>query len=175
MPFLRTYQKVILVGNVTRDPDLRYTASNTPVARFSVATNRVFTNAQGERKEETQFHRVVVWGKFAEKIAEILKKGYKVLIEGRLEYREIRDEAGKLTARDVSIRADEIIILYRPRRDTAAPTAEERDQQPEVDLDSIAEQIASEGADAKEEAATEEAPAEGQKEAGEDSTEELPF
>ncbi len=147
MPFLRSYQKVILVGNVTRDPVLRYTANNTPVARFTVATNRSFVNAAGEKKEETHFHPIVVWGKFAEKIASILKKGDKVYVEGRLEYRQKRSDEGQIIATEASIRADEIVILQRSSKRSLKPQegGEVDEEAKELDLDEIAKELAEEG------------------------------
>ncbi len=76
--------KVFLAGNLTRDPELRYVPSGTAVANFSVAINRPYKDASGERKEEVSFVRVVVWGKMAEVCGEYLTKGRPVLVEGRL-------------------------------------------------------------------------------------------
>ena len=125
MPALRSYNKVILVGNLTRDPELRYTPNNTPVAIFTVATNRVWVNAKGERKEEASFHRVNVWGKAGETLVRILRKGMKVLVEGILVYREVRDEQGKLVRRDARIRAESVIILERKAKGGEVRVGEE--------------------------------------------------
>lgn len=76
--------KVILIGNLGRDPEMRYTQGGTPVARLSVATTRAWTNKQGERQEETEWHRVTVWGKSAEHCNQYLTKGRQVYVEGRL-------------------------------------------------------------------------------------------
>jgi len=78
------YQKVIIVGNLGRDPEMRYLPSGTPVTNFSVAVNRVYTNSDGERVEETTWFRVAAWGKLAETTNQYLRKGSKVLVEGRL-------------------------------------------------------------------------------------------
>ena len=78
------YQKLIIVGNLGSDPELRYTQSGKPVANFSVATNRTYTNSNGEQVKETIWFRVSVWGKQAENVAKYLHKGRQVLVEGQL-------------------------------------------------------------------------------------------
>ncbi|OGY22074.1 MAG: hypothetical protein A2126_02180 [Candidatus Woykebacteria bacterium GWB1_45_5] len=78
----------MLIGNLTRDPELRYTPSGTAVCSFRVATNRSWTPSDGsERKEETEFHRIVAWNKLAELCSQLLVKGRKVYVEGRLQTR----------------------------------------------------------------------------------------
>ena len=79
--------KVMLIGNLTRDPELRYVPSGQPVVSFSVAVNRTYMSQAGEKKEEVSFIRVVVWGRRAEVCNEYLKKGSPVFIEGRLQSR----------------------------------------------------------------------------------------
>ncbi|MFH1798400.1 MAG: single-stranded DNA-binding protein [Candidatus Omnitrophota bacterium] len=76
--------KVFLMGNLTRDPELRYVPSGTAVANFTVAVNRIYKDHSGEKKEEASFIRVVVWGRMAEVCGEYLVKGKSVLVEGRL-------------------------------------------------------------------------------------------
>lgn len=78
------YHKVVLVGNLGRDPEMRYTPSGQAVTNLSVATNRRYTNSSGEQVEETVWFRVAVWGRQAETVHEYLRKGRQVLIEGRL-------------------------------------------------------------------------------------------
>jgi single-strand DNA-binding protein len=78
------YQKIIIVGNLGRDPEMRYTPQGTPVTNLSVATNRRWTNADGTPGEETIWFRVSVWGKQAEACNQYLSKGRQVLVEGRL-------------------------------------------------------------------------------------------
>ncbi|MBI2616783.1 single-stranded DNA-binding protein [Candidatus Gottesmanbacteria bacterium] len=80
----RSLNKVILIGNLTRDPELRYTPAGTAVCTMGVATNRSWTTQSGDTKEETEFHRVVAWNKLAELCAQLLTKGRKVYVEGRL-------------------------------------------------------------------------------------------
>ena len=78
------FQRIIIVGNLGRDPEMRYLPSGTPVTNFSVATNRTYTNANGERVQETVWFRVAAWGKQAETVNQYLHKGSRVLVEGRL-------------------------------------------------------------------------------------------
>lgn len=87
--------KVILIGRLTADPQLRTTTAGQPVASLSVATNRTWTNKQGERQEDTQFHNVVVWGRQAEIANQFLKKGSLVMVEGRLQTRAWQDKQGQ--------------------------------------------------------------------------------
>ncbi len=85
--------KVFLIGRLTRDPELRYTGNNTPVASFTVAVNRTFTNQAGER--EADFINVVVWRKQAENVKNYLSQGSQVAIEGRLQVRNYDDQNGQ--------------------------------------------------------------------------------
>lgn len=78
------YQQIIIVGNLGKDPELKYLGSGDPVASFSVATNRKYNNKNGEKVEEVTWFRVSVWGKQAEACNTYLKKGSKVLVDGRL-------------------------------------------------------------------------------------------
>lgn len=80
--------KVQLIGNLTRDPELRYTPSGTAVCNFTIATNRQWTDDQGQKQEDVEFHRVVAWGKLAEICGQYLNKGKKVYSEGRLQTRK---------------------------------------------------------------------------------------
>jgi len=80
----RSLNRVQLIGNLTRDPELRYTPQGTAVCSFSIATNRNWTTDTGEKKEEVEFHRIVSWNKLAELCSQFLVKGRKVFVEGRL-------------------------------------------------------------------------------------------
>ena len=91
----RSLNKVMLIGNLTRDPELRYTPSGTAVATFGMATNRGWTTDAGDRQEDTQFHRVVAWSKLAEICGQLLFKGRKVFIEGRLQTRKFTGQDGQ--------------------------------------------------------------------------------
>ncbi len=85
-----SYQKIVLVGNLGRDPEMRYTPSGQAVTNLNVATNRRYTNSSGEQVEETVWFRVSVWGRQAETVHQYLRKGRQVLVEGRL----VADENG---------------------------------------------------------------------------------
>lgn len=91
----RSLNRVILIGNLTRDPELKYTPSGTAVCTFGVATNRSWNTADGQVKEETQFHRIVAWQKLAELCGKLLTKGRKVYLEGRLTYRSFTGKDGQ--------------------------------------------------------------------------------
>src|SRR5271170_6689599 len=81
---MASFNKVILMGNLTRDPELRYTPKGTAIAKIGVAVNRVWTNEAGEKKEEVTFVDVEVWGRTAENVGQYMRKGRPILIEGRL-------------------------------------------------------------------------------------------
>lgn len=80
----RSLNKVMLIGNLTRDPELRYTPSGAAVCTIGLATNRAWTTEAGEKKEEVEFHRLVAWGKLADLCSQLLTKGRKIYVEGRL-------------------------------------------------------------------------------------------
>ncbi len=86
--------KVILVGNLGADPEIRYTADGTAVASFRIATSRRWTNKSGERVEQTEWHRIVAWRRLGEICAQYLSKGKQVYVEGRLQTRSWEDKSG---------------------------------------------------------------------------------
>jgi single-strand DNA-binding protein len=90
----RSINKVILIGNLGQDPELRYTSGGVAVATFSLATNETWKDQDGNAQEKTQWHNLVAWRKLAEICGEYLKKGSKVYIEGRLQYRNYDDKNG---------------------------------------------------------------------------------
>ncbi|MBU2052270.1 MAG: single-stranded DNA-binding protein [Patescibacteria group bacterium] len=114
----RSLNKVLLIGNLTRDPELRYTPQGTPVCTFGLATNRSWQPTNGERQEETEFHRIVSWNKLAELCAELLFKGRKVFVEGRLQTRNWTDAQGQERT-TVEIVIDNMIVLDSKRKDAA--------------------------------------------------------
>jgi len=89
-----TVNKVILIGRLGSDPELRYTPNGDAVANFRIATNRVWKDQEGNQQEKTEWHRIVAWRKLAERCGEYLKKGSHVYIEGRLETRSWEDKNG---------------------------------------------------------------------------------
>lgn len=109
---MASVNKVILVGHLGRDPELRYTPSGTAVANFTLATNDAWTDKSGERQERTEWHRIVVWGKQAEIAGEYLGKGKQVFIEGSLQTREWNDREGN-KRQTTEIRAQRVIMLGR--------------------------------------------------------------
>lgn len=88
------FNQAIILGNLTKDPEVRYTPNGQTVASFSIATNRRWTDKAGEKQEATEFHNVVVWGKLAEIAGQILYKGRKALIVGRLQSRSWEGQDG---------------------------------------------------------------------------------
>lgn len=92
---MKSLNKVQLIGNITRDPELKYTGTGTAVCTFTIATNRSWTTDTGEKKDEADFTRVVAWQKLAEICGQLLKKGRKVYVEGRLSNRSYQDKDGQ--------------------------------------------------------------------------------
>ena len=92
---MASVNKVILIGNLGRDPELRYTKDGKAVANFTVATNDRWRDREGNNQERTEWHRIVVWDKQAENCAQYLQKGRSVYIEGRLQTREWEDKEGQ--------------------------------------------------------------------------------
>ncbi|MGI8420502.1 MAG: single-stranded DNA-binding protein [Candidatus Levyibacteriota bacterium] len=106
----RSLNKVQLIGNLTRDPELRYTPNGRGVCTFSVATNRSWTTESGEKREEVDFHRIVAWGKLAELCSQFLTKGRKVYVEGRLATRNWTGQDGTQKS-TTEIVIDDMILL----------------------------------------------------------------
>jgi len=110
----RSLNLVQLIGNLTRDPELRYTPKGAAVCDFGVATNRSWVTAEGGAQEESEYHNVVAWGKLAELCSQLLRKGRKVYIQGRLRTRSWEDASGQKHWK-TEIVADEMIILDSKR------------------------------------------------------------
>jgi single-strand DNA-binding protein len=127
---MRSLNKVTIIGNTTKDPELRYTPQGTAVCTFSVATNREWTDSAGQKKEEATFHRVVAWSKLAEIISQYLKKGSKVYLEGRISNRQWKDPQGE-TRYATEIVADEVILLDNKRTEGEVEVAVEAPPEPE--------------------------------------------
>lgn len=106
----RSLNKVMLIGNLTRDPELRYIPQGTAVANFGLATNRDWVNAEGERQESVEFHNIVAWGKLGELCDQLLQKGSKTYLEGRLQTRDwVGDDGKKRYKTEVVL--DQMILL----------------------------------------------------------------
>jgi single-strand DNA-binding protein len=102
--------KVILVGNLGRDAELRYTPGGAPVATLNLATTEVWNDKAGQRQEKTEWHRVVLWGKQAETLTEYLVKGKQIYVEGRLQTRQWDDKDGNKRY-TTEIRGDRVVLL----------------------------------------------------------------
>lgn len=115
----RSLNKVMLIGNLTRDVEVRYTPAGTAVATFGLATNRSWSSGDGsDRQEETQFHRIVAWSKLAEICGQLLFKGRKIFIEGRLQTRKFTGQDG-LQREITEVVAENMMILDTRNRDGA--------------------------------------------------------
>ena len=106
----RGLNKVMIIGHVGREPEMRYTPGGRPVTSFSVATSRSWTSSEGERREETEWFNVVAWGNLAEICKTHLAKSQQVYVEGRLQTRGWEDESGKKHFRTELV-ANEMILL----------------------------------------------------------------
>src|SRR3989338_5417193 len=123
----RSLNKAQLIGNMTRDPEMRYTPQGTAVCTFGVATNRSWVTDGGEKREETEWHRIVAWNKLAELCSQLLHKGRRIYVEGRLQTRQWTGQDGQQrTATEILIE-DMILLDSRPgqtyQSDLAAPEA----------------------------------------------------
>ena len=130
--------KVLLMGNLTRDPELRYVPSGTAVATFTIAVNRVYTSQAGEKKEETAFIKVVVWGRRAEVCGEYLSKGSPVFVEGRLQSRSWEAQDGQKRS-TIEVIADNVQFLRGGGAGSGekAPDASQKAQAPAENIESI--------------------------------------
>lgn len=106
----RSLNKVMLIGNLTRDPEMRYTPQGTAVCTFGLATNRQWTTDSGEKKEDAEFHNLVAWNKLAEICAQLLKKGRKVFVEGRLSTRSWQGQDGSQKQKTEIVISDMVIL-----------------------------------------------------------------
>jgi single-strand DNA-binding protein len=108
--------KAMIIGNLGKDPEMRYTPTGQAVTQFTVAVNRSWKDPNGEWKEETEWFRVVVWGQQAERAAEHLRKGNKVYVEGRLQTRQWEDQSGQKRY-TTELVANQVTNLERRTRD----------------------------------------------------------
>ena len=124
----RSLNRVQLIGNLTRDPELRYTPSGAAVCSFSIATNRNWTTDTGEKKDEVEFHRIVSWNKLAELCSQFLTKGRKVFVEGRLTTRSWTAQDGTQKQTTEIIISDMILLDSRGNQE-AKPAASTDDEE----------------------------------------------
>ena len=152
----RSLNRVELIGNLTRDPELRYTPQGTAVCTFGVATNRSWTTDSGEKKEDSEFHKVVAWNKLAELCSQLLTKGRKVYVEGRLANRSWTGQDGtQKTTTEIVIH--DMLILDSRKETTKEDGVEENQEVPVADAQVDAKPVKKEVAPkAKEEKAVEE-------------------
>jgi single-strand DNA-binding protein len=119
---MASFNRALLMGNLTRDPELRYLPNGSAVVNMSMAMNRTYKSQTGEMKEEVTYVRVVVWGKQAEACAEYLSKGSPVFVEGRLQSRQWETEDGQKRS-VLEVVADRVQFLGRKRGGDEAPAA----------------------------------------------------
>lgn len=121
----RSLNRIVLIGNLTRDPELKYTPAGTAVCTFSIATNRSWTTNDGQIKEEVQYHRVVAWQKLAELCGKLLNKGRKVFAEGRMTYRTFTGKDGVLRT-IAEIVLDDFIVFGEGKKMTEGVTTDKK-------------------------------------------------
>ncbi len=130
---MASVNKVILIGNLGRDPELRYTPGGQAVATFSIATNEVWTDKSGEKQTRTEWHRIVAWGKLAETCSEYLAKGKQVFVEGSIQTRSWEDKNGtKRTTTE--IRAQRLVMLGRAEGKAAEEPFTDEEPSSESDI-----------------------------------------
>jgi len=124
-----SFNKVILMGNLTRDPELRYTPSGAPVCNFDLAVNRSYTTQGGERRDEVCYVTVVVWGKQAESCGEYLGKGRTVLVEGHLQQRSWETPEGQKRSKHEVV-AERVQFLGPRKAGAGGPSVGEEEAEP---------------------------------------------
>ncbi len=140
----RSLNKVILIGNLTRDPEMRYTNSGTPVVTFGMATNKSWKDAGGETKELAEFHNLVAWNKMAEICQQLLSSGMKVYIEGSLNTRSWEGEDG-VKKYKTEIRIDDMILLDSKGKQGAGmpegEAVEKKEEKVEEEKEEVVEEV----------------------------------
>jgi single-strand DNA-binding protein len=149
----RSLNKVMLIGNLTRDPELKYTTSGAAVATFGVATNKSWKDENGEQKELAEFHNIVAWNKLAEICQQLLAKGMKVYVEGSLNTRSWEaDDGSKRYSTEVRI-TDMILLDSKGRQGAGMGESQSDDGQKEKKESKVeeSEEVSEEGSDPLEE------------------------
>ena len=136
---MASYNRVLLIGNLTRNPEIRYTPSGTAVSDLGLAVNETFKNKAGETVEQVCFVDIVVWGRQAETTSEYLRKGSQVFVEGRLQLDQWENQQGEKRSK-LRVRADRVQFLGSPDKgaEHAAPPAESAPQ-PEAPAPEVAD------------------------------------
>ena len=130
----RGLNKVMIIGNLGKEPELRYTPSGRPVTTFSVAVSRSWKSSNGEHRSETEWFKIVAWGKLAEICKEYLHKGQQVYIEGRLQTRQWEDKEGQQRT-TVELVANEMTMLGERREKSQSEDNSAEDASPVTDED----------------------------------------
>ena len=124
-----TYQKTIVIGRLGQDPELRYTQGGTPVANMSLATDESYTDRDGNRQKQTEWHKVVVWGKQAQSVEQYLAKGRMALVEGRLQTNKWQDNQGQNRS-TTEIRADRVVFMDGGQNQNQGQNGGDQDEDP---------------------------------------------
>jgi len=128
----KSVNKVILIGNVGKDPEVKYTPSGVPVGKFSLATNERFKDKAGEWQERTEWHSIVAWQKLAEIVGEFVSKGSKVYVEGRLQTSRWEDrQSGEKKYRTEIVARDLVLLGSRDNGNSAQRTPSHNTEEPE--------------------------------------------
>ncbi|EKE13984.1 MAG: hypothetical protein ACD_12C00724G0006 [uncultured bacterium] len=141
----RSLNRIVLIGNLTRDPELKYTPAGTAVCTFGIATNRSWTTNDGQTKEDVQYHRIVAWQKLAELCGKLLNKGRKVFAEGRMTYRTFTGKDG-IQRTIAEIVLDDFIVFGEGRKMSESVEVEKKVETTgtNVNIDVKPEQVKSE-------------------------------
>lgn len=168
----RSLNKVQLIGNLTRDPELRYTPQGTAVCTFGLATNRQWTTESGEKKEDAEFHRIVAWNKLAEICSQLLTKGRKTYVEGRLQTRTWTGQDGNQRTTTEIVISDMIILDSRREAGGEIEVPEEVAGAPEMP---VAEEQAGEAKTKAKTKSKKKEPSSAKASEGKEDEEEIPF
>ena len=143
----RSLNSVQLIGNLTRDPELRYTATGRPVCDIGLATNRQWTTDNGEKKEDTEYHKIVLWGKLGEIASQYLRKGMKTYFQGRIQTRSYTATDGTQKSATEIIAEDMIMLSgnppYQKPAEPPEPPSPQAEQSPtkQADIEVLPEEI----------------------------------
>ncbi len=142
---MASFNKVILVGNLTRDPELRYTPKGTAIAKIGLAVNRVWTNEAGEKKEEVTFVDVDIFGRTAENVGQYMRKGRPIMIEGRLKLDQWDDKATGAKRSKLGVVAETVQFLGSPAGEGGGAPAAPRAARPAAAAAPAAEPVEGDG------------------------------
>jgi single-strand DNA-binding protein len=132
---MSSLNKVMLIGNLGRDPEVRFTPDGSPVATFSIATGETWTDKSGTRQERTEWHNIVAWNKLADLAKRYLSKGRQVYIEGRIRTREWDDRDGNKRRTTEVIATQMVLLGSRPQGSDAAPVPQPVQKGASADID----------------------------------------